>query len=227
MARKKKEKTEIVVVMDRSGSMVSIKADMVGGFKSFLDEQKKVDAPCVVSLYQFDSEFETVYEAVKLSKVDKLELIPRGGTALLDAVGRSVALVQERHKKMAVSDRPEKVVFIVITDGQENSSREWTREKIATVVKEVQEDSCNSCGHEKEGWQFLFLGANLDSFAEASTWGLNAASVANFNATSAGTRSAYGAVSKTLSSYRSGNSRGVSLNTDKDGTVIDDSTSKQ
>ena len=224
MAKKKKEKTEIVVVMDRSGSMLAIKDDMVGGFKNFLIEQKEVDAPCVVSLYQFDDKFETVYEAVKLSKVESLELIPRGSTALLDAVGRSVALVQERHKKMTDSARPEKVVFVVITDGQENSSREWSREKIASVVKEVQNGSCDSCGHEKEGWQFLFLGANLDSFAEASKWGLNASSVANFNATKAGVGTAYNAVSRTLGNYRSGNSRGVELNTDKDGTVVDDSS---
>lgn len=222
MARKKKEKTEIVVVMDRSGSMVTIKDDMVGGFKNLLLEQKKVDAPCVVSLYQFDNEFETVYEAVKLSKVEGLELIPRGGTALLDAVGRSVALVQERHKKMTAASRPDKVVFVVVTDGQENSSQEWTREKVAAVVKEVQETSCGSCGHEQEGWQFLFLGANIDSFSEAGSFGFAASSIANFTTDSVSVGATYGAVSKTLSSYRSGNSRGVSLNTDEDGTVVSD-----
>lgn len=225
-SRKKQTKklTEIVIVQDRSGSMIAIAEDMVGGFMNFIKEQKKIDAPCVVSLYQFDDKFDVVYEGVPLEEINNLELEPRGMTALLDGVGKSIALVKERHKKLAKSKKPEQVVFVVITDGYENYSKEYTREQIKSLVTQ-QEGECTHCGHvNPEGWQFVFLGANIDSFGEAGNVGFKVNKTANWNYSATGTRAVYSALNKTIGSYRSGTSHEVSLSDVKtsDGTLKED-----
>jgi len=157
------DRTEIAVILDRSGSMQHICDDMVGGFKTFVDGHRAEPGQCVLSLYQFDSEFDVVYEAKPLSKVGALKLEPRGETALLDAVGKSITLIAERHDKLPEGERPTAVIVLVITDGHENASTEWNLAGVHTAVTAAQE---------KRRWNFVFLGADAAAFEDARSMGI-------------------------------------------------------
>jgi len=165
--------TDITVILDRSGSMSGMVEDMTKGFDQFIREQRKIPGECRVSLVQFDTvSIDSVYTALPLKEVPPLALLPRGGTPLWDAVGRTVQQTGERLAAMPEADRPERVLCIVITDGQENSSREWSAEKVREVVKHQQE---------VYKWTFLFLGANIDSFAEGGRMGVAQAYSSNYS----------------------------------------------
>lgn len=196
--------TEIAVILDRSGSMQSIRADMEGGYAAFLAEQRASPSPCVVSLYQFDDRFDVVYQEVPLASAPGLSLVPRGSTALLDALGRSIVMIGERLAAKAEHERPGKIVVMVVTDGQENASREFTRELVREKVK-----------HQTDvyGWQFAFLGANIDSFGEAASLGIAGAAVGNFQANAAGVDAMYASASAGVRAYRSAG-LGASLHID-------------
>lgn len=198
--------TEIAIVLDRSGSMDIIRKDMEGGFATFLAEQRKIPDPCNVSLYQFDNAFDVVYEDRPLAEAPPLTLTPRGGTALLDALARAMALIGERLARKPEAERPGKVVVLVITDGQENASREATRAQVAEKIK-----------HQREAynWQFAFLGANLDSFAEARSLNVSPAAVQNFQANAQGVGDMYAVSSKGVGAYRSTRSVNASLSIPK------------
>lgn len=185
--------TEIAVILDRSGSMGKIREDMEGGFASFMAEQRRLGGACVVSLYQFDEHFERVYEERPIEQVYTLSLVPRGWTALLDAVGNTIDLVGQRLARKSEPMRPGKVVVLVITDGEENQSRKFSRHEIAQKV-----------AHQRQEyrWQFAFLGANIDSFAEAGRLGMNLRSTANYTADREGVRGMYSSVSAAVSEYR-------------------------
>lgn len=186
--------TEIAVILDRSGSMQTIARDMEGGFASFIAEQRRIPAPCLVSLYQFDDQFEVVYQEVPLAQVPPLWLMPRNRTALFDAIGRTIALLGERHARLSSPHLvPGKVVVVVITDGQENASREYTRESIRHLVE------MKTRTHD---WQFAFLGANIDSFAAAGGIGMSAHSTSNFQANRRGVGEMYVASSRGIGAYR-------------------------
>lgn len=161
---------ELMVILDRSGSMQSARADHEGGLKSFVDDQKKLAGKVLFTLSQFDDHnpCELVYDGVSIDLVDKLELIPRGGTPLLDAIGKAVAHLLTRLNGQ--TEKPDQVICMVITDGEENSSREYRRAQIKQMVEE----------REKDGWKFLFLGANIDAFTEAGSFGVGAGYSANF-----------------------------------------------
>jgi uncharacterized protein YegL len=161
----KKDKCEIIVVRDRSGSMSSIQNDMEGALKELVKEQSKREGECLFSLFDFDDRFDVIHDAVKIQDVVHVNLVPRGMTALLDAVGKSINLVGERLSKTAEEDRPEVVILAVITDGGENSSKEFTRDKIKEMIA-LQE--------EKYNWKFLFLGANMDAVAAGQSFGFSA-----------------------------------------------------
>lgn len=184
---------EIVVLLDRSGSMASIRADMEGGFAAFVEEQRKLDEPCVVSLYQFDDAFDVVYQERPLADVPPLVLRPRGATALLDAMGRTITMVGERLAAKPESERPGKVVIMVITDGHENRSREWTRDRVQALVE-----------HQRQlySWQFAFLGANMDAIAEAQTMGMSGAAAMDFQHNASGVRHMYKQAAGAMRSYR-------------------------
>src|SRR5688572_4072309 len=124
------EKTEIVVVLDRSGSMSCVRTDMEGGFNEFIKKQKEVAGDCAVTLVQFDDKYEVVYEAKPLNDVPNLNLVPRGSTALLDSLGKTINSVGYRLKNTPESKRPGRVLFLVITDGHENSSSEFKKHRI-------------------------------------------------------------------------------------------------
>ncbi len=164
--------TDITLVVDRSGSMEAIRADAEGGVNTFLTDQAAQPGDALVTLVQFDTRYEFAHRGVPVKEVPRYQLIPRGGTALLDAVGRAINETGERLSKMAEADRPGLVVFVVMTDGQENSSQEFTKASIKKMI-EHQQTVYN--------WQFTFLGANQDAFAEAGSMGMAAAGIANFS----------------------------------------------
>lgn len=185
------ELTEIAVILDRSGSMETIRGDMIGGFASFVARQREEPGACVLSLYQFDDEYEVVYEAKPLSEVSGLKLVPRGSTALLDGVGKSIAKIADRHDAMPAAQRPGAVVVLVMTDGQENASREWTLAAVRNAVEAAER---------KRNWRFVFLGANAAAFAEAQQMGIQAA--AHYDATGDGVRAAYDELAVAASAFR-------------------------
>lgn len=185
--------TEIVIVLDRSGSMSSIKEDMEGGLNQFFEDQKKEPGRANVTLTQFDTEYEIVYSGKDLKDVPAAELTPRNATALLDAIGRTIHEVGKRLADTDEADRPGKVIFLIITDGLENASREFTRTQVKTLIKEQ---------IAKYSWAFVYLGANQDSFAEARSLGIDIA--VDYTADSVGTRAATEGMSKGVSRYRGG-----------------------
>jgi len=180
--------TSITIILDRSGSMSPLRNDVIEGVNAFIRDQQKTEGKATVSLVQFDDRYEENYMNLPLEKAEFLSeetYEPRGLTALLDAVGRCVKNAKQRVKEMPKAKRPAKNIVLIFTDGAENASQEWTKEKVAALVKK-QED--------KHNWKFVFLGANIDSFGTASSYGISAGSTSNFNASSKGIRSAlYGA----------------------------------
>lgn len=185
--------TDIVVVLDRSGSMSRIKRDMEGGFDTFIAEQRKLPGEARVTLAQFDSRYESVYEGKSLAEVPPLVLEPRDMTALHDAVGRTIEATGRRLAALPDEERPERVLFVVITDGGENASTDFTGARVAEMVKH-QTDKYN--------WQFVYIGANQDAIANAAAMNISVAS--NFVANAAGTSDMFGGVTRGVTSYRSG-----------------------
>jgi uncharacterized protein YegL len=190
-----KNAIDITVVLDRSGSMSNIVSDMEGGFDSFIAEQRKQNTDeASVSLYQFDDKYETVYEGVSLANVPKMRLVPRGGTALYDAIGRSIVATGERLGRLDESQRPNKVILLIITDGGENSSIEYKDpNKIKEMIK-----------HQTEvySWTIVFLGANQDALFTAQTLGINVNNSLTFASNSVGSKAVFDKLSMKTSSYR-------------------------
>jgi hypothetical protein len=163
--------TDITLVIDRSGSMEAIREDAEGGVNAFVREQAQQTGEALLTLVQFDTEYEFVQQGVPVKRVPAYKLVPRGNTALLDAVGRAINETGDRLAKMAESDRPGLVIFVIVTDGEENSSREFSKAQIKEMIDRQQT---------KYHWQFTFLGANQDAFAEAGGMGIAACGVANY-----------------------------------------------
>jgi Mg-chelatase subunit ChlD len=186
--------TLLVLVVDRSGSMARIRSDMEGGLRTLLEDQKTGPGRCLVTLAQFDTEYEVLYDHLPVAEVPDYQLVPRGSTALLDAIGRTIALVSERIIATPEADRPGKVVFAVITDGLENSSREWDRSQVMKSVKSQAE----------QGWQFTFLGANQDAIQEGRKLGVDPAMAMTFSASQVGARAAGMGLSHAVRRYRRG-----------------------
>jgi hypothetical protein len=194
----KKNYTDVTVVIDRSGSMAGTATDTRGGFNRLLEDQKKVAGEATISVDLFDHEFIHLVDAKPVAECPQLNnenYVPRGNTALLDAVGRAINGTGIRLAKMDEKDRPEKVVFVIITDGQENSSKEFTKSQVRDMIK-LQQDTYK--------WEFVFLGANQDAFQEAANFGMKAGSGMTFAANSVGTQSLYASVASNLRSYREG-----------------------
>lgn len=163
--------TDITLVVDRSGSMQDIRTDAEGGVNAFVENQANEPGQAYLTLVQFDTEYEFLHKGVPIGQVPKYNLVPRGATALLDAIGRAINETGERLSKMNETDRPGLVVFVVMTDGLENSSREFSKSRIKEMIQHQQE---------KYGWQFTFLGADQDAFAEADALGIDQAGAARF-----------------------------------------------
>ncbi len=188
--------THIAVVLDRSGSMWSVAADTIGGFNTFLAEQKELKGEATLTLVQFDSEFETVYFSKPLIEIPNLTsktYIPRSGTALRDAVGKTILLTGKWLEEKPEEERPEKVICLILTDGGENESTEFSAEQIREMVKHQQD---------VYSWTFTFIGANQDSFAVSNKMGFSAANTMNYAATAAGTGSAFKSMSRGIVAAR-------------------------
>lgn len=168
-------KTEVIVLLDRSGSMQSRKADHEGGLRSFVEDQKKLDGECLFTFIQFDSEnpCDVVYDGVPIQEVKDISLVPRGGTPLLDAVGLTITRLDGRLGSGKLEDTF--AVLLIITDGGENESRQFSKEQIQKLIKD----------REALNWKVLYLGANVDAFSEAGRIGLSASNAANFDADAA------------------------------------------
>ncbi|MCR5020762.1 hypothetical protein [Ruminococcus sp.] len=191
---RKNDITELVFVLDRSGSMAGLEADTVGGFNSLIKEQKKSDGRAFVTTVLFDTEVVYVHDREDISQVKPLtqrDYVPRGCTALLDAVGMTIQHIAGIHKYARPGDVPSKTIFVITTDGMENASREFRYDTVKRLIKKEQE---------KYGWEFIFLGANIDAAATADSMGIGHAS--NYKADGRGTKLMYGAVGRAVSCMR-------------------------
>ena len=183
--------THLYFLLDRSGSMVSLREDTIGGFDTFIAEQRTAPGRCRVTLAQFDNEYDEVYADRDIATVPSLVLVPRGSTALLDALGRLVVTAGERLAALPEQDRPGSVVVGVMTDGYENASRDWTHARIKALIEQQSRDY---------GWQFLYLGADQDAIEEGSKMGFAAGKSMTYSRGKA--RDAIGHLSKNVGSYR-------------------------
>lgn len=192
-----KDKTHIVYIVDRSGSMGGRELDVIGGFNTFIKEQKDHQGEASMVLVQFDHEYgpianwDNIKDAVELNKDS---YIPRGSTALLDAVGRTISTQGENLSIIPEGDRPDKVIVLIMTDGLENNSREYSKSRIKEMISHQQENY---------NWKFVFLGANQDSFAEANSMGIPQNMAANYKPTQKGIKSLYASASDMVSCFRS------------------------
>lgn len=158
------DRTLLVFLLDRSGSMQSIKSDVEGGFAAFIEEQRQTPGECAATLAQFDTEYELIYDRVPVGEVPALNLQPRGGTALLDAMGRLITDTAAQLDAAPEADRPSTVIVAIMTDGHENSSREWTHPAIKSLVEQ----------QTKRGWEFLYMGADQDAIEVGASLGVQA-----------------------------------------------------
>ena len=191
----KKGLCEIIYVLDRSGSMGHLTGDTIGAYNAYLDEQKKADDETRITTVLFDDRYELLFNGAKLDDayLDHEKYYVRGMTALYDAVGKTILDVGHRLSVTAESERPEKVIFIITTDGYENASKEFTQRKVKEMITHQSE---------KYGWEFLFFGANIDSAAVADDIGVAPDMACNFEASGAGIRDMMARCCKTTAKLR-------------------------
>ena len=192
----KKGLTELVMILDRSGSMSGLEADTIGGFNGMIEKQKKEDGEAYVSVILFDDQSEVIYDRVDIGKVEPMtdrQYYVRGCTALLDAVGDAIHHIGNIHKYAREEDVPEKTIFVITTDGMENASRRYNYNKVRRMIERQKE---------KYNWEFIFLGANIDAAAEASRLGIDASRAARYECDSAGTALNYSVVGDTVAKLR-------------------------
>ena len=192
----KKYLTEIVFILDRSGSMAGLEDDTIGGFNAMIQKQKAEDGEAYVSTVLFDNESEVIHDRVDIQRIEPMtrkEYYVRGCTALLDAVGKAIHHIGNVHKYAREEDRPEKTLFVITTDGMENASRQYSYDKLKAMIERQKE---------KYGWEFLFLGANIDAAQEAARFGIDADHSANYHADHEGTAVIYEAVSEVVCNVR-------------------------
>lgn len=189
--------TEIVFILDRSGSMSGLELDTIGGFNSMIKKQKKEEGEALISTVLFDDKIEVLHDRIDLRKVEKMneeQYYVRGCTALLDAIGSSIHHIGNIHKYAREEDRPEKILFIITTDGMENSSCRYTYEKVKSMVEKQKN---------KYGWEFIFLGANIDAVEVAGRFGIGKSRAVNYTCDSEGTVLNFNVLNETLSKIRS------------------------
>ena len=188
--------TELVFILDRSGSMAGLEADTVGGFNAMIEKQKKEDGECYISTVLFDNVSEVLHDRVKLSDIKPMtdrEYTVRGCTALIDAIGGAIHHIGNIHKYARPEDVPEHTMFIITTDGMENASQRYSSEQVKRMIERQKE---------KYGWEFLFIGANIDAVETARRYGINEERAVNYNADAKGTGILYESVACAVSSVR-------------------------
>ena len=188
----KKTLTEIVYILDRSGSMSGLEADTIGGFNSMIEKQKQTGEKAYVSTVLFDDRTEVIHDRVQIEKVDKItnkEYFVRGSTALLDAVGGAIKHIINIHKYAREEDRPDKTIFVITTDGMENASMNYNYEQVKKMIEKEQKEY---------GWEFIFIGANIDACAEAERFGIRRERAVNYIHDDRGTKLIYEGVSQAM-----------------------------
>ena len=215
-----KNYTDLNIILDRSGSMSSIAPDITGGIQSFLKKEKESGDDTKVSLYQFDDIYETIFIDKLITEDINIPLVPRGTTALLDAVGKTMASVGEKLDKLPEDERPNRVLFLVITDGAENSSREFSFEDVKKNIK-----------HQREtyAWDFVFLGTTEDALFQGEGMGIGKGSTRGFTRSSADIMNMFSQVSDSYTSYKSLNradlsTRGTTFIIQDDAADVDNSS---
>ena len=188
--------TELVFILDRSGSMSGLESDTIGGFNSMIEKQKKEEGEAFVTTVLFDSKIETIHDRVNLKEISPMtekEYYVRGCTALLDAVGYAVTHISDIHKYARPEDVPAHTVFVITTDGMENASRSYGKDEIKRMTEQRKNEN---------GWEFLFLGANMDAVETAAGIGISRERAVNYNCDGYGTALNYRVVSDAVSSVR-------------------------
>ena len=192
----KKNLTELVFILDRSGSMAGLENDTIGGFNAMIEKQKKEPGEALISTVLFDNESEVIHDRVDIQKIEPMtdkEYYVRGCTALLDAVGKAIHHIGNVHKYAREEDRPEKTLFVITTDGMENASREYSYDRLKQMIERQKE---------KYGWEFIFLGANIDAAKEAARFGIDRDHAADYHADHQGTAVIYEAMSEVVCNVR-------------------------
>ena len=192
----KKGLTEVAFILDRSGSMAGLESDTIGGYNSMLQKQKEVEGMCLVTTALFNDGYELLHDRIDIRGVDPIterEYFAGGTTALFDAVGRTIHKIVNVHKRTAEDYRAERVIFVIITDGLENASREYSGEKVRSMIE-----------HQKSryGWEFIFLGANMDAAGEAERMGIGRDRAQSFHADAMGLELNYRAMSDAVANFR-------------------------
>ena len=188
--------TEIVFILDRSGSMSGYEADTIGGFNATIEKQRKLDGTCYVSTVMFANQSKVIHDRAKLDEIKKMteeDYQVGGGTALLDAIGRSIHHIGNVHKYARPEDVPEHTIFIITTDGMENASRQYDSTTVKRMISRQQE---------KYGWEFIFLAANIDAVETADRIGIRRDRAANYRQDREGMRTSYEAMSEAIISVR-------------------------
>lgn len=195
----KEDYTHIAVALDRSGSMSSMATEVVSGFNKFVEDQKKEEGEATLSLFQFDDIYEVVHDFINIKDMSGIKLNPRGSTALLDAMGQTLEETRAKVLKMKDDEQPSKVIFVFITDGEENASTKYNRKQIFAMIKDLK----SADRGDQINWEFVFIGANQDAISEGGSMGIRAQSSITFDASGAGATLAFQSLSKGMSSYRS------------------------
>ena len=193
----KKNLTELVFILDRSGSMSGLEKDTIGGFNAMIEKQKKEPGEAYVSTILFDNVSEVLHDRVKLPEVPKMtdrDYTVRGCTALIDAIGGAIHHIANIHKYARPEDVPEKTLFVITTDGMENASRRYTSEQVKKMIEREKS---------KYGWEFLFIGANIDAVETGARFGIGRDRVANYVSDSQGTDILYASVNEAVCQVRS------------------------
>lgn len=187
--------TEMVFILDRSGSMSGLEKDTIGGFNSMIEKQKKEEGKAFVTTVLFDHEHEILHDRVDIQKLDPMtekEYYVRGSTALIDTLGNTIEHISMIQKYARKEDVPAHTIFVITTDGMENASHEYSSDKVKKMIEQKR----------KDGWEFLFLGANIDAVETAKTYGISPQMAVRFESDAQGTAVNYKAVSKAMSSVR-------------------------
>lgn len=192
----KKNTTELVFILDRSGSMGGLEQDTIGGYNTLIEKQKKEEGVAYLTTVLFDDQYDIIHDRVDIHQVAPLtnkEYFPRGMTALLDAVGKTILRISKMHQELDSSEVPENTLVVITTDGYENASKLYNYSDIKTLIAKQKEIY---------NWEFLFLGANIDAKEEASKFGIKEDKAINYHADNEGVKKHYKEISKTVSHYR-------------------------